>query len=50
MERKVAIGIQSFQKLREENYFYVDKTAFIRKSFYLTGRKVSENAGNVSYN
>ena len=31
MERKVAIGIQSFDKLREENYFYVDKTSFIKE-------------------
>ena len=31
MAKKVAIGIQSFEKLREGNYFYVDKTAFIRE-------------------
>ena len=31
MQRKVAIGIQSFEKLREEDYFYVDKTAFIKE-------------------
>ncbi len=31
MGRKVAIGIQSFDKLREENYFYIDKTAFIKE-------------------
>ena len=31
MARTVAIGIQSFAKLREKNYFYVDKTAFIKE-------------------
>ena len=31
MERKVAIGIQSFDKLRVDNYFYVDKTSFIKE-------------------
>ena len=31
MERNVAIGIQSFSKLREENYLYIDKTAFIKE-------------------
>ena len=27
--RKLPIGIQSFEKLREENFVYVDKTAYI---------------------
>ena len=31
MERKVAIGIQNFDKLREGNYFYVDKTSLIKQ-------------------
>ena len=31
MGRTVAIGIQSFEKIREENYFYVDKTLFIKE-------------------
>ena len=31
MARTVAIGIQSFCKLREGNYFYIDKSDFIRK-------------------
>ena len=31
MAKNVAIGIQSFEKLREGNYFYVDKTDFIRE-------------------
>ena len=31
MARTVAIGIQSFDKIREENCFYVDKTDFIRE-------------------
>ena len=31
MAKTVAIGIQSFEKLREGNYFYIDKTDFIRE-------------------
>lgn len=31
MAKAVAIGIQNFDKIREGNYFYVDKTAFIRE-------------------
>ena len=31
MARQVAIGIQDFEKVRIENYFYVDKTAFIKE-------------------
>ncbi len=31
MERKVAIGIQSFSELREGKYFYVDKTSLIKE-------------------
>ena len=31
MARTVAIGIQSFDKLIENNYFYMDKTEFIRE-------------------
>ena len=30
-QRTVAIGIQDFAKLREMNYFYMDKTNFIRE-------------------
>ncbi len=28
-QRKLPIGIQTFRELREENYYYVDKTAYI---------------------
>ena len=31
MGRTVAIGIQDFEKIRRGNYFYVDKTDFIRE-------------------
>ena len=31
MGRTVAIGIQDFEKIRQENYFYVDKTSFIKE-------------------
>ena len=31
MGRKIALGIQQFDTLRENNYFYIDKTDFIRE-------------------
>ena len=31
MARTVGIGIQSFSEVRESNYFYIDKTAFIKE-------------------
>ena len=31
MARTVAIGIQDFEKIRLENYFYIDKTSFIKE-------------------
>ena len=31
MEKRIAIGIQNFDKIREENYSYIDKTDFIRE-------------------
>lgn len=31
MRRKLPIGIQSFTEIRKENYYYVDKTAFVEK-------------------
>ena len=31
MAKTVAIGVQSFDKLIEENYFYIDKTSFIKE-------------------
>ena len=31
MRRTVAIGVQDFIKIRRENYFYIDKTDFIRQ-------------------
>lgn len=31
MERNVGIGIQSFDKVIEGNYFYIDKTHFIKE-------------------
>ncbi len=31
MNRTVGIGIQSFDKIREGNYFYIDKTCFIKE-------------------
>lgn len=29
--RKLPIGIQAFAKIREANYYYVDKTGFIQR-------------------
>lgn len=31
MTRTVGIGIQSFDKIRDNNYFYIDKTTFIKE-------------------
>ena len=31
MKRKLPIGIQSFEKVRQDNFYYVDKTPFVRK-------------------
>ena len=31
MARTVGIGIQSFEKVRERNCFYIDKTSFIKE-------------------
>ncbi len=31
MAKTVAIGVQDFAKLREEDCFYVDKTSFIKE-------------------
>ena len=31
MARTVAIGLQSFEEIRKNNYFYTDKTNFIKE-------------------
>ena len=31
MNRTVGIGIQSFEKIREGNYFYIDKTRLVKE-------------------
>ena len=31
MARAVGIGLQSFEKIRENQYFYIDKTKFIKE-------------------
>ena len=36
--RKLPIGIQTFEEIRKDNYLYVDKTAMIYQSGYLTIR------------
>ena len=30
-KRKLPIGIQTFREIREQNHYYVDKTAYIRR-------------------
>ncbi len=40
MARTVEIGLQSFKKIRQNNYFYVDKTKFIKEWW--------ENRGDVT--
>lgn len=42
MSRNVAIGIQSFEQLIENDYFYIDKTAFIRE-WWESGDSVTLN-------
>ena len=37
MTRVIAIGEQNFRTIRENNYFYVDKTAFILDWWLKTG-------------
>lgn len=29
MKKKIPVGIDNFEKLRQENFYYVDKTGFI---------------------
>jgi hypothetical protein len=41
--KKLPIGIQSFEKIRTEGYYYVDKTYFVKKlveegSYYFLSR------------
>ncbi|MEN3015762.1 MAG: AAA family ATPase, partial [bacterium] len=43
MNKKLPIGVSSFEKIRSDNYYYVDKTHFIRKladqgSYYFLSR------------
>ena len=40
MGRTVGIGIQEFNEIRENNYFYIDKTYFI-KEWWESGDKVT---------
>ena len=40
MNQKITIGIQNFNKIREENYFYIDKTSFI-KDWWSSGDSVT---------
>ena len=33
MKKVVAIGVQDFAQMRENDYFYIDKTGFIRDRY-----------------
>lgn len=37
LQRLYPIGIQTFSKIREDNYLYIDKTAYVDRS--LTNRE-----------
>ena len=37
MRKKLPIGIQTFREIREEGYYYVDKTGFARRLIDGTG-------------
>ena len=36
-EKKIPIGLDSFEKLREEEFYYVDQTAMIRDLIHTWG-------------
>ena len=38
MNQLLAVGIDSFKKIREENFFYIDKSMLISE-FMTTGQK-----------
>lgn len=37
-KKKLPIGIENFEKLRSENFYYIDKTGFIRALLNNWGR------------
>ena len=41
MSRVIGIGVQDFETIRKNNYFYVDKTDFIREWWKTTGATVT---------
>lgn len=47
MARTVAIGIQNFEELIQKNYFYIDKTSFIRE-WGEAGGGIPDDSGNLS--
>ncbi len=36
--RRLPIGIQTFQQIREEGYYYVDKTAYAQRIAFDAGK------------
>lgn len=40
MKKKLPIGIESFNEIRKESFYYVDKTRFIKDLLY-SGSKVN---------
>lgn len=37
IEKKIPVGIEKFEKIRTEGFYYIDKTAFIRELLYSWG-------------
>lgn len=31
MKKKIPVGIEMFEQIRKEDFYYIDKTAFIRE-------------------
>ena len=38
MKKKLPVGIESFEEIRTEGFYYVDKTAMIRDLLYNWGK------------
>ena len=51
VKRRLPIGIQSFRRIREQNCYYVDKTAFIERlvdegtHYFLSSRQAKPGKG-----
>ena len=50
MEKKIPIGIESFEDIRKNGFFYVDKTGMIRELLNDWGKATSSPAPEDSEN